>query len=135
MQNYFIYKNKMAPSDSHTHAQLSLTACSADKPYSSLRMLKKHFTRQRKYFEISQNKWRSEYNNTNCYQCQEMMPVDLFSLDSLFKRRAQKNKDWWSLLKGIMLSSDLFQIFHWRHLKTVTFGLRRETLGSSETVA
>lgn len=82
----------MAPSDSHTHAQLSLTACSADKPYSVVEDVEKALYTAEEIFEISLNKWRSRDNNINCCQCQEMMPVDLFSLDSLFKCRVQKTK-------------------------------------------
>lgn len=44
-------------------------------------------------FEISRRKCRPEDNNTNCYQCQETMPVDFFSPKySLFKCRVQKTK-------------------------------------------
>lgn len=55
----------MAPSDSHTHAQLSLTACSADKPYSVVEDVESTFTQLRVIFEISLNKRRSEDKNTN----------------------------------------------------------------------
>lgn len=46
----------MAPSDSHTHAQLSLTACSADKPCSVVEDVEKALYTAEEIFESSLNK-------------------------------------------------------------------------------